>query len=118
MDPASDRALWVQAQEGDREAFGIIFERHGRRVYNHCFRRTSSWELAEDLTSVVFLEAWRKRDTVFFTTDSILPWFLAVATNVCRNGLRSVHRYRSALASLPRSDVVEFESDVAARMDA
>ena len=54
----SDGELWSLAARGrDGEAFGMLFERHANAVYTHCFRRTGSWSAAEDLTSVVFLEA-------------------------------------------------------------
>src|SRR5690606_11322289 len=56
----TDGDLWQKAAKGDPSAFGALFERHADAVYNHCFRRTGSWEAAEDLTSVVFLEAWRR----------------------------------------------------------
>lgn len=56
----SDRELWARAVDGDREAFGQIFDRHGKTVYNYLFRRTADWSEAEDLTSTVFLHAWRR----------------------------------------------------------
>jgi DNA-directed RNA polymerase specialized sigma24 family protein len=59
MSEVPDRVLWRQAYDGDGEAFGILFERHGGRIYNYCFRRTADWALAEDLTSATFLLAWR-----------------------------------------------------------
>ncbi|NED92509.1 siderophore-interacting protein, partial [Streptomyces sp. SID11233] len=34
----SDRELWTWAVDGDREAFGRIFDRHGKAVYNYVFR--------------------------------------------------------------------------------
>ncbi|WRZ78862.1 hypothetical protein OG316_44325 [Streptomyces sp. NBC_01022] len=46
----SDRELWARAVDGDREAFGRIFDRHGKTVYNRLFRRTADWSEAEDLT--------------------------------------------------------------------
>ena len=54
--------LWSRARSGDSEAFGMLFERHGRTIYNYCFRRVGSWAVAEDLASIVFLEAWRRVD--------------------------------------------------------
>ena len=58
-----DSVLWARARSGDAEAFGMLFEsRHGRTIYNYCFRRVGSWSVAEDLVSVVFLEAWRRVD--------------------------------------------------------
>ncbi len=71
---ASDQDLWSRAaNDGAGEAFGELFERHANRVYAHCFSRTGSWSMAEDLTSVVFLEAWRRRAEVRFSGDSALP---------------------------------------------
>lgn len=101
----SDRELWIAAVENaDSEAFGVLFERHGRAVYNHLFRRCADWATAEDLTSVVFLEAWRKRHRVQLERESALPWLLGVATNVALNHRRSLRRYRAALSRLPRPE--------------
>ena len=80
-DQLSDSELWRRAALHDPGAFGDLFDRHAGRVHNHCFRRTADWSLAEDLTSVVFLEAWRKRKQVRLYQDSVLPWLLAVANN-------------------------------------
>jgi DNA-directed RNA polymerase specialized sigma24 family protein len=82
---------------------GVLFDRHARAVYNHCFRRTADWSMAEDLTSVVFLEAWRRRDNVRIQRDTALPWFLGIANNLLRNAHRSLRRHRAALARLPQT---------------
>ena len=64
-DPAStDTELLARAECGEADAFGVLFERHGPAVLQFCFRRTADAALAEDLTSIVFLEAWRKRGEV------------------------------------------------------
>ena len=57
-----DSVLWSRARSGDAEAFGMLFERHGRTIYNYCFRRVGSWSVAEDLVSIVFLEAAEHAD--------------------------------------------------------
>jgi DNA-directed RNA polymerase specialized sigma24 family protein len=31
----------------------MLFERHGPTIYNYCFRRVGSWDVAEDLVSIV-----------------------------------------------------------------
>lgn len=109
-----DGELWQQASQGDPAAFGVLFERHVNAVYTHCFRRTGSWEAAEDLASVVFLEAWRRRREVTLSGESILPWLLAVANNVVRNRDRSVRRHRRLLAKLPPAVVAPDPADEAA----
>lgn len=110
----SDKSLWQRAIDGDHPAFGVIFERHVKRIYEHCFRRVASWSMAEDLTSVVFLEAWRKRENVHFVNDSALPWLLGVATNICRNAVRSLRSYKATLSRLPEADKANdaLESDL------
>lgn len=117
-DTPTDADLWRRARDGDEHAFGALFDRHARTVYNYCFRRTASWSEAEDLTSVVFLETWRRRARVD-PSGSLLPWLYGVATNVLHNHRRSLRRHRDALARMP-APVPEPEDaeEVAARLDA
>jgi RNA polymerase sigma factor (sigma-70 family) len=116
---ASDQDLWSHAaNEGAGEAFGELFERHADRVYAHCFSRTGSWSMAEDLTSVVFLEAWRRRIEVRFSGDSALPWLLGVANNATRNAQRSLRRHNLLLAKLPPpGEEADIAADAAVRVD-
>lgn len=115
----SDQELWSHAtDDGSGEAFGELFERHADRVYAHCFSRTGSWSMAEDLTSVVFLEAWRRRSEVRFSGDSALPWLLGVANNATRNAQRSLRRHNLLLAKLPPpGEEADIAADAAARVD-
>ena len=70
-----DSVLWSRARSGDSEAFGMLFERHAQTIYNYCFRRIGSWAVAEDLVSIVFLEAWRRVDKQL-PSGKELPWLL------------------------------------------
>jgi RNA polymerase sigma-70 factor (ECF subfamily) len=99
------------------EGFGTLFERHGRAIYNYCFRRTADWAAAEDLASIVFLEAWRKRESVQIHDETALPWLYGVATNVVRNRARSMRRHRAALERLPRGHEPDFANDAVERLD-
>lgn len=98
--PPDDQQLWSRARRGDPAAFGELFTRHSTVVYNYCFRLTGSWKTAEDLTSVVFLEAWRKREDVA-AQAGFVPWLLSLAGRVARNSTRAVRRHRRLLAKLP-----------------
>ncbi len=103
----------------DVAAFADLFERHSAAVYNHCFRRTGSWSVAEELMATAFLEAWRCRRSIPAAADRVLPWLLAVANNVMRNSRRSRRRYAAALARLPRPETMpDPADDVAVRVDA
>ncbi len=99
--------------------FGGLFDRHSRSVYNYCFRRTGDWALAEDLTSAVFLEGWRRRGEVELSEANARAWLLGVATNLLRNQRRSLRRHAAALARLtPQLAQADFSDDLAARLDA
>jgi RNA polymerase sigma factor (sigma-70 family) len=118
MAAATDAELWGRACAGDGAAFGDLFERHARAIYNFAFRRTADWTLAEDLTATVFLEAWRRRAEVRLDGESALPWLYGVAANVLRNQRRSSRRRTSALGRLPGAgDAPDFADDVAGRLD-
>jgi RNA polymerase sigma factor (sigma-70 family) len=118
-DLETDASLLSRTQAGDSEAFGTLFERHAPAVVRFCFRRTGNAALAEDLTSIVFLEAWRCRDRTTFFGGEARPWLLGLALNVLRSQTRAERRYREALARLPADDAPEPESEAAiARLDA
>jgi RNA polymerase sigma factor (sigma-70 family) len=69
------------------------------------------WSTAEDLMSIVFLEAWRRR-TNELPPGKVLPWLYGIATNVVRNRRRSQRRYAAALGRVPSArpepDFAEF----------
>jgi RNA polymerase sigma factor (sigma-70 family) len=110
---ASDQELWTAAVGGDSDAFGVLFERHSRAVYNFAFRLTADWAQAEDAASEVFLTAWRRRAEVVFTTGSgsVLPWLLGVANNHLRNQRRGRRRADTAIARLDANAVQPDHSD-------
>ena len=113
----SDADLWERAVAGDAPAFGELFERHARAIYVFAFRRTADWSLAEDITSVVFLEAWRRRGDVRLVHESALPWLYGVATNVLRNTRRSLRRHKAALDRLPLETEPDFADGASDRLD-
>lgn len=114
---ASDAELVVAIAEGDELAFGALYDRHVSRVYRHCVRQLGTVQEADDITAVVFLEAWRHRNSIRIVADTALPWLLMTATNVSRNHKRSLRRYRQALSRLPPVDVApDHSAEVASRL--
>lgn len=112
----SDRELWAQGAAGNPDAFGQLFDRHGDAIYGYLFRRTGDWSAAEELTAVVFLEAWRRRRELRLERESALPWLYGTAHNVLRNQRRALRRHRAALQRLPRGEAEpDFAEDAATR---
>lgn len=107
-----DESAWARLLSGDARAFGELFDRHHPRLLAHSSRLASCSAEADDIVAVVFLEAWRKRNSVRFIDGSMLPWLLATANYTAKNLSRSARRYRSALARLPvaaaHEDSVDF----------
>ena len=98
---ASEVDLWSRAIDDDAIAFGRVFEMHADRVFGHCLRLTQSSADADDVTALVFLEAWRRRKAVPVIDGSIIGWLLVTANYTARNLARSMRRHRLAMSKLP-----------------
>ncbi|MBP2184065.1 RNA polymerase sigma-70 factor (ECF subfamily) [Amycolatopsis magusensis] len=118
-DHASDTELWRRAALGDQDAFATLFERHVQAVWNHAYRLTGSWPVAEDLASATFLTAWRKRAEVTLVNESALPWLYTVAGNLARTEHRSsARRLRLVRKAEPPADVSDHADSVVDRVSA
>ena len=115
----SDEELWSSIAAGDEVAFGRLFDRYSRPVYNHAFRLTGSWSTAEDVTQATFLVAWRRRHDARLVDGSALPWLLVVATNAVRSEWRSARRWLALIRRLPGERYADGDlaEDVSARLD-
>ncbi|MFG1887051.1 RNA polymerase sigma factor [Micromonospora sp. NPDC049051] len=115
----SDEELWASIAAGDESAFGRLFDRYSRPVYNHAFRLTGSWSTAEDVTQATFLVAWRRRHDARLVEGSALPWLLVVATNAVRSEWRSARRWLALLRRLPAERYADGDlaEEVSARLD-
>ncbi len=113
----SDDVMWCRVVDGDGDAFGVLFDRHHDRVWRHAVKVLGLPHLAEDVTAVVFYEAWRRRADVRVVNDSILPWLLVTTNNTLRNHVRQQRRYRHFLSELPPPVDVADIADVIAEAD-
>ncbi|MDV3349705.1 sigma-70 family RNA polymerase sigma factor [Leptolyngbyaceae cyanobacterium CCMR0082] len=85
---ATDEALFVALQQGDKSALAILYDRYSRLVYTVAFRILNNGPEAEDLTQEIFLNLWQKQ--TYNPTRSALSRFLSTVT---RN--RAIDRVRS-----------------------
>ncbi|SEI12185.1 MULTISPECIES: RNA polymerase sigma factor [unclassified Leifsonia] len=109
MDEAS---VLERVRGGDADAFGELFDLHHDRVFRQAIRLTSSLHDAEDVTAVVFLEAWRRRDAMRVVNDSVVAWLLVTTNFVFRNYARASRRYRDGLQQLPPPENAPDHADV------
>lgn len=114
----TDEALWKSASTGDAHAFGVLYERHVHAIYNYLFRRLADEAEAEDMTAIVFLEAFRRRRDVVVHEGKLLPWLYGIATNVLHARRRAHWRHRRLLTKLAEDRVVASSPDVERRAEA
>ncbi|MFD6028611.1 RNA polymerase sigma factor [Streptomyces griseoluteus] len=116
IDTAEPERARIRA--GDRAAFGQLYDRYARAVYNHALRLTGDWAEAEEAMSETFLAAWRTRETVQLDGASLKPWLLGIATHKAYNANRGLRRRLAFLARSPEPRPVEdFAEEAAGRID-
>jgi RNA polymerase sigma-70 factor (ECF subfamily) len=108
---SADEALWLLAINGDGAAFGALYDRHRDQVLRHALRLVGSPHQAEDITAIVFYEAWRRRKHVRIVNGSIVAWLLVTTNNTVCNHNRQRRRYRAFLEQLPPPCAAEDVAD-------
>ena len=88
---ASDAALVAQVRAGNGDAFRVLVERHGRKVFRLAFRLTGNEEDAEDTVQETFLRAYRSLDR-FQDQAQFSSWIYRIASNHALDLLRARNR--------------------------
>jgi RNA polymerase sigma-70 factor (ECF subfamily) len=110
VDAFTDGELLDRTRTGDREAFGVIYERRHELVLAFLLKRTRNPELAMDLMAETFAAALvALADRPPSIEGSAAPWLLAIARNTLidsyrRGKVESAARARLALEPVPISD--------------
>ncbi len=103
--PMSDAEAISRACE-DPDGFSVVYERHHDTIFRYTARRAGV-AAAPDITSEVFLRAFKNRARYDTSRDSCLPWLYGIATNIIGDQLRRTRRQQRkylALAGLNPSD--------------
>jgi len=83
----TDPAVVARAQAGDRDAFGILVERHSRAVFRVAYRLTGHEQDAEDVVQETFLHAFNQIGR-FEMRSSVATWLYRIAFNCAHDLLR------------------------------
>jgi RNA polymerase sigma-70 factor (ECF subfamily) len=75
-------ALVRRCVAGEPAAWEEIVRMHNRRVYNLCYRFTSSPDTAEDLTQEVFLKVYRTLASYDVEKGAFTTWLTTLARNL------------------------------------
>jgi RNA polymerase sigma-70 factor (ECF subfamily) len=93
-------SLIEKARQGDREAFGALYDFYVRRIYDFVYYRVGAKETAEDLTSDIFFKALDKISS--FNPEQKNSSFGAWLYRIARN--RIIDYYRSHRSTVSFED--------------
>lgn len=88
-----------KAKSGDARAFGRLYDSTLDRIYRYIFFRVTDAELAEDLTSQVFLKAWENLRR-YKPGGPFVAWLYTIARNTV------IDHYRTRKQSVPLDQTV------------
>ena len=83
MEKEKIRSLVLQAGQGDRAAFGELYEETGRGVYFNCLKLLGNAQQAEDITQDTFMKALEKLDSLN-EPENFSAWVNRIAVNNCK----------------------------------
>ena len=86
-------SLIQSVSQGDREAFGELYDATVSRVFGVVMRITSNKELAEEAVSDAYMQVWRTAVNYDRELAAPLTWIIMIARSRALDGLR---RERSA----------------------
>jgi len=101
----SEKRLLVLAAQGNKNAFGLLYERYLDEIYRFVyFSLNDQWE-AEDITENVFLKSWEQLP-IIYTNDSQINNFRAWLYRIARNQIIDLFRSKKpvVLEDLPSDE--------------
>ncbi len=107
---SSDEDLVALAQRGNREAFGLLYDRYLPRVYAYCLRLLRHQEQAEDANTEVFMRALAGLPA--YRAGSFRSWLFTIAHHVTMDHLRQRSRTISMEHAPEPVDPHSFEDTV------
>ncbi len=95
----TDAALVKNTLNGDKTAFGQLYDRYAKLVRVICYDTTGDWVTAQDLAQESFLRSYTKLNNLK-DPDSFGPWLISITRNICREFRRGKFRDRHVLVGL------------------
>lgn len=96
----TDQEIVERCLSGDRDAFALLVERYGGRVFNVALRIVNDADAASDCAQEAFVRAYRSLHR-YDPTYPFGPWLLRIATNASLTHLRRWHAHEAPAEDLP-----------------
>ena len=88
MEKDDIKKLVLQTAQGNKAAFGALYEETGRTVYFSCLKLLGDPQLAEDITQETYLTALQKLDTLA-QPENFPAWVNRIGINLCKMHFRN-----------------------------
>lgn len=88
MEKDDIKKLVLQAAQGNKAAFGALYEETGRTVYFSCLKLLGDPQLAEDITQETYLTALQKLGTLALP-ENFPAWVNRIGINLCKMHFRN-----------------------------
>ncbi len=112
MEKDEIKTLVLQAAQGNRAAFGALYEETGKVVYFTCLKLLANAQLAEDITQETFLTALQKLGTLT-NPENFQTWVNRIAINLCKMHFRGntdpEENSEDILEDIPDEDLIPEE---------
>jgi RNA polymerase sigma-70 factor (ECF subfamily) len=108
-EPGGTWDLVHAAQEGDRSAFALLYDKYVDVVFRYVLFRVGDRELAEDVTSETFLRALRRITSVTYQGRDVGAWFVTIARNLVLDHVKS-SRFRLEVTTAEVDDSQRVEA--------
>jgi RNA polymerase sigma-70 factor (ECF subfamily) len=102
----NEREIIQKAQEGDREAFGALYDHYLPNIYRFILLKVGRREDAEDLTHHVFLSAWEHVRRYEHRGFPFSSWLYRIASNAVIDHYRTA-RHHQNLETVPEEVFAE-----------
>jgi RNA polymerase sigma-70 factor (ECF subfamily) len=112
----ADETLLTQVAAGDREAFGVLYDRLSTPLYSLALKMLASEAEAQDLLQEVFLSVWNKASTFDPARGSAFSWTVTQLRNRAIDRIRS-RRRRGELMDTFGQDLEPMGGDVRSAAD-
>ncbi len=112
----SDTAL-VQMAKGSQEAFGVLYERYVKKIYNYIYYRTGNHHDTEDLTAMVFYRAMGHIENYTERGVPFQAWLYRIAHNLVANwhrdrGRRKIIALEEFTGPAPLGEIPDAQTEV------
>ena len=100
----TDEELLARVADGDRDAFGDLYQRYARAVLGLAIRRLGDRGRAEDAVQEAFASVWRAARSYKRERGPVAPWLYAVARNAIADRGRARTEPPAELADSPSDE--------------